>query len=199
MPTQERKPCSGCGPRAQDDVDQHRGGRADRLGLVPDASVCPGAIAPVRNRFRALSYVERGRCWLISRNGNVLRRFDALGDQLAVALRVDHGILDGEVIAANETGRPQFYDLIRRTRTPAYVAFDIVWLHSSDLRPLPLSERRKHLRADPERVLVAAPRDLRGRLHIGRREPLPAQPLKPTARILTNDKVISQYWPWWVG
>ena len=78
--------------------------------------------------FRALCYVEQGRCRLISRNGNVLRRFDALGDQLAAALHVDDGILDGEVIAADETGRPQFYDLIRRTRTPAYIAFDILWL-----------------------------------------------------------------------
>src|SRR5262249_2629965 len=38
----------GMRPRAQDDVDQHRGARADRLGLVPDAFVCPVAIAPVR-------------------------------------------------------------------------------------------------------------------------------------------------------
>ena len=57
--------------------------------------------------FRAMGYVERGRCWLISRNGNVLRRFDALGDQLAAALHVDDAILDGEVIATDETGRPQ--------------------------------------------------------------------------------------------
>ena len=29
-------------------------------------------------------------------------------------LAVDDAILDGEVIAADETGRPQFYDLLRR-------------------------------------------------------------------------------------
>ena len=60
---------------------------------------------------------------------------------LAAMLAVDNAILDGEVIAADETGRPQFYDLIRRTRTPAYVAFDV------DLRSLPLGERRKRLQA----------------------------------------------------
>jgi bifunctional non-homologous end joining protein LigD len=58
---------------------------------------------------------------------------------------VGDAILDGEVIAADETGRPQFYDLLRDTRAPAYVAFDLLWLNSADLRPLPLSERRRHL------------------------------------------------------
>jgi hypothetical protein len=49
------------------------------------------------------------------------------------------------VIAADETGRPQFYDLLRGTRAPAYVAFDIVWLNGADLRSLPLHERRRAL------------------------------------------------------
>ena len=41
--------------------------------------------------FRALAYLEQGRCRLISRNG----------------------------IVAAETGRPQFYDLLRHARAPA--------------------------------------------------------------------------------
>jgi len=64
---------------------------------------------------------------------------------VAAELDADDAILDGEVIAADETGRPQFYDLIRRTRPPAYVAFDILWLNGTDLRALPLSERRRRL------------------------------------------------------
>jgi ATP-dependent DNA ligase len=66
-------------------------------------------------------------------------------DQIAAALDVDDAILDGEVIAADETGRPLFYDLLRDTRTPAYVAFDVIWLNGAELRPLPLIERRQHL------------------------------------------------------
>ena len=66
--------------------------------------------------FRGLCYVERHRGRFISRNGNHLARFDKLGDQLAALLDVDEAILDGEVIAADATGRPQFYDLIRRTQ-----------------------------------------------------------------------------------
>jgi ATP-dependent DNA ligase len=46
----------------------------------------------------------------------------------------------------DETGRPQFYDLLRGKRPPAYVAFDVVWLNGVDLRPVPLSERRELLR-----------------------------------------------------
>ena len=70
---------------------------------------------------------------LISRNGNILSRFEALGEQMAAVLDVDEAIIGGEVIAIDETGRPQFYDLMRRTRTPAYVAFDILWLETPRL------------------------------------------------------------------
>jgi hypothetical protein len=48
--------------------------------------------------------------------------------QLAAALDADEAVIDGEVIASDETGRPQFYDLLPGTRTPVYVAFDILWL-----------------------------------------------------------------------
>jgi bifunctional non-homologous end joining protein LigD len=49
------------------------------------------------------------------------------------------------VIAADETGRPQFYELLRLPRSASYVAFDILWLNGTDLRALPLTERRKCL------------------------------------------------------
>jgi bifunctional non-homologous end joining protein LigD len=95
--------------------------------------------------FRGLCYVERGHCRFISRNGNVLGRLDALSHQVAAEIEVDDAILDGEVIVADGTGRPQFYDLLRGTRAPAYVAFDLLWLDGTDLRALPLSERRRRL------------------------------------------------------
>jgi bifunctional non-homologous end joining protein LigD len=95
--------------------------------------------------FRGLCYIERGCNRLISRNGNWMRRFDPLADQVAAELAVDNAVLDGELVAADETGRPQFYDLLRGTRPPAYVAFDIVWLDGTDLRSLPLYARRQRL------------------------------------------------------
>jgi len=58
--------------------------------------------------FRGLCYLDRGRNRLISRNNNVMTRFEALADQIASLLDVHDAILDGEVIAADETGRPMF-------------------------------------------------------------------------------------------
>ena len=60
-------------------------------------------------------------------------------------LDVDEAVIDGEVIAADETDRPQFYELLRAPRAASYVAFDILWLDGPDLRSLPLTERRKSL------------------------------------------------------
>jgi len=57
-----------------------------------------------------------------------LTRFEALGDQVAALLQVDEAIIDGEVVVIDETGRPQFYDLLRRAKAPAYVAFDLLWV-----------------------------------------------------------------------
>ena len=71
--------------------------------------------------FRALCYLEQGRCRLISRKANVRSRVAGLGEKIAASLVVDDAILDAEVIARDETGRPQFYDLLRNARLPAYV------------------------------------------------------------------------------
>jgi len=95
--------------------------------------------------YRGLCYIEPRRNRLISRNNNILSRFDALAGQVAAALAVDDAIIDGEIIAADEAGRPVFIDLVRGTRAPAYVAFDIAWLNGADLRSLPLHERRRLL------------------------------------------------------
>jgi len=74
-----------------------------------------------------------------------LSRFEALGDQAAAALDVDEAVIDGEVIVADETGMPQFYELLRVPLSASYVAFDILWLDGTDLRALPLDERRRRL------------------------------------------------------
>jgi len=115
--------------------------------------------------YRAHCYLEQRRNRLISRNNNVMTRFDALAEQVATALAVNDAILDGEIIAADDTGRPVFIDLLRGTRTPAYVAFDIVWLNGVDLRPLPLSERRQALQAVLPKgsAIVSEPLSVEGR------------------------------------
>jgi len=92
--------------------------------------------------FRALCYLEQGR----ARNGNLMSRFAGLGEKIAASLDVDDdAILDGEIIGTDETGRPQFYDLLRHMRPAAYVAFDVMWLNGVDLRVQPLTEHRRDL------------------------------------------------------
>ena len=56
--------------------------------------------------FRALYYIENGRFWFVSRKGNHLSRFDDLCHRLVCELDVGNAVLDGEVIAADETGHP---------------------------------------------------------------------------------------------
>jgi ATP-dependent DNA ligase len=78
-----------------------------------------------------------------------LSRFEALGEQIAAVLDVDEAIIDGEVIAVDETGRPQFYELLRVPRSASYVAFDIL-RPTAPTRSLPLGERWRRLRILPK-------------------------------------------------
>ena len=78
---------------------------------------------------------------------------------LTEALEGREAILDGEIVAFDESGRPSFQLLQRRmglsteatirvraTETPAtYVAFDLLWLDGRSLCPLPYLERREQL------------------------------------------------------
>jgi len=73
--------------------------------------------------------------------------FGVLANQVGRLLDVDEAVIDGEVIAADETGRPQFYELLRVPRSACYVAFDILWLDGADLRSLPLDERCRRLQS----------------------------------------------------
>jgi bifunctional non-homologous end joining protein LigD len=51
-------------------------------------------------------------------------------------------ILDGEIVALDETGRPKFKDLIFARRPPVYLAFDVLTADGDDLRLLPLRDRK---------------------------------------------------------
>jgi bifunctional non-homologous end joining protein LigD len=69
-----------------------------------------------------------------------MKRFEDLCSALARELKVKNAVLDGEVVAIDESGMPAFYDLLRRKSQAAYFAFDILWLNGEDLRDLPLLE-----------------------------------------------------------
>jgi bifunctional non-homologous end joining protein LigD len=73
--------------------------------------------------WRALAVVENGVCTLISRNGNTFKRFEDLRTDLAKRLP-DGTVLDGEICCLDDSGRPQFYGLMRRDPDCHFYAFD---------------------------------------------------------------------------
>ena len=98
--------------------------------------------------FRALAYVGEGRCRLISRRGNEMKRFGDLSDFIRKDLKkVRDAVLDGEIVALDGTGKPAFYDLMKRDCQAVYYSFDILWLNGRDLRGLSLIERKIILRS----------------------------------------------------
>jgi bifunctional non-homologous end joining protein LigD len=115
---------------------------------------------PKLDGYRVLAARAKGEPRLVTRNGNdcsaafpeVVRAF--------AALPFDRLVLDGEVVALDESGRPSFQLLQSRARlsrpidirhatvtTPVtYYAFDLLGFEDFDLRSLPLSDRKAALR-----------------------------------------------------
>jgi bifunctional non-homologous end joining protein LigD len=96
--------------------------------------------------FRALAHVGPDETRLVSRRGNVYKRFTELAAAIHIELDCE-AVLDGEIVCLDGNGRPQFYDLLRRRGAPVFYAFDLLWLDGEDLRPLPLIERKRLLRS----------------------------------------------------
>ncbi len=104
--------------------------------------------------IRAVTYVDRGTVRVLSRNDrDVTATYPELRG-LAEALGATRAVLDGEVIAVDETGRPSFGHLQQRMhvvrppralldRVPvSYLLFDLVWLDGRPLLDLAWQERR---------------------------------------------------------
>src|SRR5438045_2182893 len=91
--------------------------------------------------FRGMLRVDEGRAHFTSKNSNHMRRFDALAISVARTLAARNAILDGEIIVMSDRG-PDFNALFCGRGTPAYAAFDLVWLNGRDLRVLPLWRRK---------------------------------------------------------
>ena len=109
----------------------------------------PGWLYEVKwDGFRALARVRGGEATLWSRNGNDLTgRFEQVARALPAALRTTDCVLDGEVCALDERGRPTFSAMQQGSGPLVYYLFDLLELEGEPLVALPLSERRKRLEA----------------------------------------------------
>lgn len=111
---------------------------------------------------RAVAYVEKGGgVHLESRNLNDVTRQYPEAAAVASALNGSSAVLDGEVVAFDELGRPSFERLQgrmhltgeaaigARTRSNpiAYCIFDLLYLDGENLMRLPYTERRARLEA----------------------------------------------------
>jgi bifunctional non-homologous end joining protein LigD len=109
--------------------------------------------------YRAIAFIEDGKVRLVSRNQNDLTaQFSELQD-LPKFLKAKTAILDGEIVALDESGRSSFSLIQQRTgirkggRRVAgrpdlptlYYAFDLIYLDGYDLHRVTLEERKRAL------------------------------------------------------
>jgi len=109
--------------------------------------------------YRAVAFIDGGRVRLMSRTQNDLTaQFSELGS-LPQYVKAERAILDGEIVALDDEGRPSFSLMQQRTgfragkrRMPRregvpviYYAFDVLYLDGFDLRRVALEQRKQLL------------------------------------------------------
>jgi bifunctional non-homologous end joining protein LigD len=113
---------------------------------TPQRHITPHATEEIKlDGYRALAIKSQGRLNLVSRRRNSFNTqyplvFEALADL------PDNTVTDGEVVALNQSDRPDF-NLLQHYHTEAlrihYFVFDLLIYGNRDLRRLPLIERRQ--------------------------------------------------------
>jgi bifunctional non-homologous end joining protein LigD len=110
--------------------------------------------------YRAVAFIHGGDVRLVSRNGlDMTRQYPEL-HSLPDYVRAQSAVVDGEIVAFDEQGRPSFSMMQQRTgigtqgrRLGAgntdipvmYYAFDLIYLDGYDLRRVNLEERKRVL------------------------------------------------------
>ena len=117
-----------------------------RLLRIPEPFDHPDFVfEPKIDGFRCLAYVEGHRCQLVSRNGHVFKSWPQLAEEIAHAVRAHDAVLDGEICCLDPDGRSNFNRLLFRRDWPHFYAFDLLAVNGTDLRALPLIERKRRL------------------------------------------------------
>jgi bifunctional non-homologous end joining protein LigD len=118
-----------------------------RLRLIKEPFDDPDYIFELKHDgFRAIAYIARGDCRLVSRNLKALP-FKSLRAALAAMPATKSAILDGEIVVLDHSGVSRFNALLSRKGEDAamFYAFDLMWLNGTDLRERPLVERKEQL------------------------------------------------------
>jgi bifunctional non-homologous end joining protein LigD len=109
--------------------------------------------------YRSVAFIDDGKVRLVSRNQNEMTAlYPELGD-LPTYVRAKQAIIDGEVVAIDDEGRPSFSLMQQRTgirhgrfkapgRTDVpvlYYAFDLIYAEGYDLHKVNLEDRKRLL------------------------------------------------------
>ena len=110
--------------------------------------------------YRMQLRISGGQASLLTRKG--LDWSAKFPEIVAAGAGLADGILDGEVVALDHTGAPDFAALQAAisqgtTQELGYVVFDQLFAGNEDLRPLPLAERKARLKA----LVAKAPANIR--------------------------------------
>ena len=109
--------------------------------------------------YRSVAFIQQGKLRLVSRNQNdQTAQFSELGD-IPNHIRARNAVIDGEVVAIDEQGRPSFSLMQQRTgirhghfKAPGrhdvpvlYYAFDLIYVEGYDLHKVGLEDRKRLL------------------------------------------------------
>jgi bifunctional non-homologous end joining protein LigD len=99
--------------------------------------------------YRALIVKDGERIQIRSRNNNDLTRTYPTVATAASRLQAESAVLDGEIVAVDDQGRPSFQALQHSASQKGFAvvfyAFDLVHLEGEDLTREPLTERQRRL------------------------------------------------------
>jgi bifunctional non-homologous end joining protein LigD len=114
--------------------------------------------------FRMVAKIEGGKVMLYSRNGKIISHSYIEVAQALEGVKGD-AVIDGELVAIGKDRVSHFQLLQNALRHEAklqYFAFDLMFQDGEDLRGLPLTERKKRLKAIlPKHKLIGFSRDRR--------------------------------------
>jgi bifunctional non-homologous end joining protein LigD len=98
--------------------------------------------------YRAIVSKDGAAVTILSRKGNDLTSDYPQVQAAVAALTAKRVVIDGEIVAFDEQGRPSFQHLQHRTAKGTairFFAFDLLHLNGSDLKDAPLEERKRKL------------------------------------------------------
>ncbi|MGE5540926.1 MAG: DNA ligase D [Bacillota bacterium] len=116
--------------------------------------------------YRMLAQLDAGTVTLCSRGQiDMTKKYPTVAGALETIAEQHNAVIDGELVALDEEGRPRFQLMQQASKEPValiYCAFDLLFLDGKDLRQEPLIERKRQL----EHILSSGSSFIRYSSHI---------------------------------